>query len=143
MPRFGRPPVKPSSAVRAVLGVATVVLSPSDQGPRIIAAVPADPTLKPIDLAAAEWALARGELSGRGTATLDAADWEFHPLKTPSGVLAVLGVDLALSGGPLPPDRQVLFATLLGQAALTLESRSERIWLRTFPESHPLSNTSR
>jgi two-component system sensor histidine kinase KdpD len=65
--------------------------------------------------------LHRGERSGRGTATLDAAEWAFHPLKAASGVLAVLGIKLDGLGAPLPPDRQVLLATLLRQAALALE----------------------
>ena len=107
--------------VAALLGVAAVVLTKSERGPQVMAAAPADPGLSPLDIAAADWALERGEPAGRGTATLAAADWQFHPLKTSLGVLAVLGISAAQSGPPLAPERRVLFATLLGQAALAHE----------------------
>lgn len=77
--------------------------------------------LSPLDLAAAEWAQARGETAGRGTATLTAADWQFHPLKTSLGVMAVLGISRASGADPLAPEQRVLFATLLGQSALAHE----------------------
>jgi two-component system sensor histidine kinase KdpD len=107
--------------VTTLLGVATALLVRRDQAPHALAAVPADPSFSTTDLAAAQWALQRGERSGRGTATLDAAEWAFHPLRAASGVLAVLGIHQAGSGAPLPPDRQVLLATLLRQAALAFE----------------------
>ncbi len=107
--------------VTTLLGVATAVLVRSDHAPQTLAAAPADPGFSTTDLAAAEWALHRGERSGRGTATLAAAEWAFHPLRAASGVLAVLGLQQAGSGAPLPPDRQVLLATLLRQAALAFE----------------------
>ena len=109
--------------VAALLGVATQVLGPADHGapPRRIAAFPPDPMMSPVDIAAAEWALSSGEPAGRGTSTLAAADWQFHALKTSLGIMAVLGIYAQHSGQPLPPDRRVLFATLLGQAALAHE----------------------
>ena len=107
--------------VSALLDVASAVLIASPQGPRLIAADPAEPHLTPLDIAAAEWALERGEVSGRNTATLAAADWQFHPLKTSLGVLAALGISSERAGPPLMPERRVLFATLLGQAALAHE----------------------
>ncbi len=107
--------------VTALLGVSAVVMSASDRGPRLMAAMPTDPGLSPIDIAAADWALERGEPAGCGTTTLAAADWQFHPLKTSLGVLAVLGISNGQSGQPLSPERRVLFATLLGQAALAHE----------------------
>ena len=107
--------------VAALLGVSAVVMATSERGPKLMAAVPPDPALSPIDIAAADWALERGEPAGPGTATLAAADWQFHPLKTSLGVLAVLGISSGQSGHPLTPERRVLFATLVGQAALAHE----------------------
>ncbi len=107
--------------VTTLLGVATAVCVPSDQGPQTLAAAPTAPSFTMTDRAAAESALHRGERSGRGTATLDAAEWAFYPLKAASGVLAVLGIKLDGLGAPLPPDRQVLLTTLLRQAALAFE----------------------
>ena len=107
--------------VAALLDVGAVIMAASEQGPKLMAAVPSDPALSPLDIAAADWALERGEPAGPGTATLAAADWQFHPLKTSLGVLAVLGISRAQPGQPLAPQRRVLFATLLGQAALAHE----------------------
>ena len=111
--------------VASLLDVATVVLAPSPgPGPgglETVAACPEGAMLSPLDLAAAEWAQARGETAGRATATLTAADWQFHPLKTSLGVMAVLGISRASGTAPLAPDQRVLFATLLGQSALAHE----------------------
>lgn len=107
--------------VAALLGVSVVVMTGSEQGSRLMASVPEQPILSPIDIAAAEWALTKGDPTGRETTTLTAADWQFHPLKTSRGVLAVLGINVAGSGPPIPPDKRTLFATLLGQAALAHE----------------------
>ena len=107
--------------VAALLGVHAVVLAASERGPHLVAAVPPDPALSPLDIAAADWALEHGETAGPGTATLTAADWQFHPLKTSLGVLGVLGVSSDKPGPPLSPERRVLFSTLLGQAALAHE----------------------
>lgn len=107
--------------VAALLGVATLVLGVGEGRVRLISAVPADPQLSPIDQAAAEYALSRGEVTGRESATLNAADWQFHPLKTSLGVLGVLGICSPSGQSPLQPDKRLLFITLLGQAALAHE----------------------
>lgn len=78
-------------------------------------------TLGPVNQAAAEWAMKRGEPAGAGTATLNAADWQFHPLKTALGVLAVIGLSRDDGREPVTADRAVLLSTLLGQAALAHE----------------------
>jgi two-component system sensor histidine kinase KdpD len=87
----------------------------------VIGAHPEAATLGPVDHAAAEWCWTRGEPAGRSTATLNAADWQFHPLKTALGTLAVLGLARADGGDPVSADRSVLLATLIGQAALAHE----------------------
>ena len=74
-----------------------------------------------LDLAAAEWAFDRNEMTGRDTGTLTASDWQFHPLVTSLGVLAVLGVGHSASSNPVAPEKRTLFSTLLGQAALAHE----------------------
>jgi two-component system sensor histidine kinase KdpD len=72
-------------------------------------------------MAAADWAWSRGEPAGSGTGTLNAADWQFHPLKTALGVLAVIGLSRADGQDPVPAERALLLQTLLGQAALAHE----------------------
>lgn len=107
--------------IARLLDVSAVLLAREDG--RIVTRgfSPADPQLGPIDLAAAEWAFDRGEVAGRDSATLNASDWQFHPLETSLGVLGVLGIARAGGGDPLPAQQRVLFATLLGQAALAHE----------------------
>ena len=104
-----------------LLGVQTILLMRGDGGPTIVGAEPPGPNFGPIDQTAADWAFDRNEPAGRDTATLTASDWQFHPLSTSLGVLAVLGISREGSGDPLPAGKRVLFATLLGQAALAHE----------------------
>ncbi len=110
--------------VSRLLDVNTVVLvrdAEVGSAPRILSALPPLERLGPVDVAAADWAFARGEQAGHGTATLTAADWQFHPLKTSLGVLAVLGIARDDGKDPVPSDRAILLTTLVGQGALAHE----------------------
>lgn len=107
--------------VSRLLGVRSVILAEQDGLLRPFVARPADARISPIDQAAAEWAWTSGEPAGRGTSTLVASDWQFHPLKTGLGVLAVLGIASEDGRDPISPDRAALLATLVGQAALAHE----------------------
>ncbi len=104
-----------------VLNVSTVLLSTSGSKLDIISAHPPQISLSPIDVAAAEWAFERGEITGHDSATLTSSDWQFHPLETSLGILGVLGIGRDSGGDPVPADKRVLFTTLLGQAALAHE----------------------
>jgi len=108
--------------VSRLLGVDTIILAGRDGALETIAAVPprTDP-LGPVELAAAEWTLAHGDATGRDTTTLNAADWQFHPLKTSLAIMAVLGLADPRGHDPVPPERMTLLATLIGQAALAYE----------------------
>ena len=103
------------------LGVQTVLLAVRGANLQVIAANPENPLLGAVDMAAADWAQDRGEPAGADTATLTASDWQFHPLATAMGTLAILGVARPERGDPVPGDRRLLFTTLLGQAALAWE----------------------
>lgn len=104
-----------------LLDVRTVLLVPRD-GRLVLAGFhPDEPQLGTIDLTAAEWTLDKAEPAGRDSATLTASDWQFHPLTTSLGVLAVLGLGRAGGDDPVPADKRILFATLAGQAALAQE----------------------
>ena len=109
------------SEVGLLLGCDTLLLAERDGVLTVTAAAPAASPLGPVDQAAAEWCWGRGEPAGRGTATLTAADWQFHPLKTALGTLAVLGLARDDGTDPVPADRTVLLSTLVGQAALAHE----------------------
>ena len=98
-----------------------------DGEPEMLGAEPAGGPLTPLDRAALDWAFSRGEPSGNATATLNGSDWQFHPLKTSLGILAVLGVARNDGGDPVPSDRAVLLANLVAQASLA----HERLHLET------------
>ena len=107
--------------VSRLLGVRCAMLAETDGVLSPIVSRPRDATISPIDQAAAEWAWSSGEPAGRGTGTLLASDWQFHPLKTSLGVLAVLGIARDDDSAPVPADKATLLATLIGQAALAHE----------------------
>lgn len=113
------------SETARLLDVNTVVLGQHDGQIVIAGAYPPRNTLGPIDVAAADWAFSHGEPTGCDTSTLNASDWQYHPLKTSLGILAVLGIARDDGKTPVPSDRAVLLATIIGQAALA----HERIWL--------------
>ena len=107
--------------VGKLIDSSTVLLLRKAQASVIVAGYPDVAQLGPIDLAAADWAFDRSEPAGRDTSTLTASDWQFHPLATSLGVLAVLGVASVERSDPVPANKRVLFTTLLGQAALAHE----------------------
>ena len=105
-----------------LLGLAVIVLD--DRGGQlecIAASTEQVPVFGPVDRAAADWCWSKGEATGAGTGTLVSSDWQFQPLKTSLGVLAVVGLSAPDGGDPVGAGRAVLLATLLGQAALAHE----------------------
>lgn len=107
--------------VARLMQVQTLLMVNRDGILQMADAYPHPIVLDPIDSAAAEWAWRRGELAGNGSATLSSANWQFHPLKTGLGTLAVLGLAREDGRDPVPADRAVLLSTLVGQAALAHE----------------------
>ena len=107
--------------VARLLDVQTVLLVRDGAGLRLAAAYPPENRLGAIDNAAIDWAFDHGEPTGRGTDTLTASEWQFLPLRTSIGTLAVLGVARADAGDPVPPHRKLLLMSLVDQAALAHE----------------------
>ncbi len=107
--------------VARLLDVNAAILADRNGDLMIVASQPPLTEIGAVDRAAADWAWNRGETSGSGTATLNAADWQFHPLKTALGTLAILGIARDDGRDPVPADRAVLLSTLVGQAALAHE----------------------
>lgn len=108
--------------VAQLLGLNVVLLNERSGLLQVVAACPPVPgELGPVNQAAAEWSWSRGEPAGVGTGTLNAADWQFHPLRTALGTLAVVGVSRDDGRDPVAAERAVLLQTLLGQAALAHE----------------------
>ncbi|WP_443971399.1 DUF4118 domain-containing protein [Sphingobium sp. CR28] len=107
--------------VARLLDVHTVLLLPSEDGPVLSAAVPPEDRLDEIELAAAQWAMDNEQPAGRGSSTLTASDWLFHPLRTSRGVLGVLGLARADASEPVRSDQVPLLMSLLDQASIALD----------------------
>jgi len=74
-----------------------------------------------IDEAAVRWALAQGIATGRDTGTLNASDWQFHPLRTSLGTMGALGLARPSQERIIRPDDAVMLASLVDQTALAHE----------------------
>ena len=107
--------------VARLLDVDTVLLTRPAGKIQLDGAWPPENRLGTIENAAIDWAFDRGEPTGRGTDTLTASEWQFQPLKTALGTLAVLGVARGDARAPIPADRALLFMSLVDQAALAHE----------------------
>lgn len=77
--------------------------------------------LEMVDEAAARWALEYGEPTGRDSGTLNASDWQFHPLKTALGTMGALGIARPAQQRVIRPDDATLLASLVDQTALAHE----------------------
>ncbi|HMI41053.1 MAG TPA: DUF4118 domain-containing protein [Sphingomicrobium sp.] len=89
--------------------------------PEVIAAEPADALLTPSDIAAAALVLETGEPAGRRTASVDPAEWQFHPVNSSTTVLAAMGLARDDGAQPVPEEHLPLLNNLLDQVALALE----------------------
>ncbi|MCX9146029.1 sensor histidine kinase [Erythrobacter sp. WG] len=77
--------------------------------------------LDTVDEAAARWTLEQAVPTGRDTGTLNASDWQFHPLKTSLGLMGALGLARREQGRVIRADDATLLASLLDQTALAHE----------------------
>ncbi len=107
--------------VAKLLDVQAILLVEDAGALHTLACFPTDSGLTAVDRAAAGWTWTHAEPTGRGTGTLAASEWRFHPLTTALGTLAVLGIAKADATDPLPPHRASLFMSLVDQAALAHE----------------------
>jgi K+-sensing histidine kinase KdpD/DNA-binding winged helix-turn-helix (wHTH) protein len=87
---------------------------------RLVASAPEGKVLSPTELAAASVALNSVRPAGRG-ATPDLADWQFHPVASVQGIVAVVGLARDDGRQPVEQNRVPLLTNLLDQVALALE----------------------
>lgn len=99
----------------------TVMLLPSRDGPQVRAAYPPENRLEDIEKAAAQWAMDNGQPAGRGSSTLTASDWLFHPLQTTRGILGVIGFAREDANETLRSDQIPLVMSLLDQASIAFD----------------------
>ena len=91
-----------------LLDVQTVLLMPAVDGLAIAAAAPRAPHLEMLDLTAARWAADQNRAAGRGTDTLSASEWLFHPVAAGARVHGVFGIARADAHAPLDADQAPL-----------------------------------
>jgi two-component system, OmpR family, sensor histidine kinase KdpD len=99
----------------------TAFLIPSSGGPRLIAAYPPENRLATIELAAAQWALDKGQPAGQGSDTLTASDWLFQPIRTDSDTIGAIGLARDDGTHPVRSDQLQLLMSLIDQAAIALQ----------------------
>ena len=89
--------------------------------PHMFSGAPASIRLTPGDLAAAALVLDSGEPAGRGVDRAVPTEWQFHPVKSGSAVIAAMGVARDDGAPPIRSDQRLLLDNLLDQVALALE----------------------
>lgn len=98
-----------------------VLLMPGEDGLALRAAWPPEAHLEMLEMAAARWCFEHGRPAGRGSDTLTACEWLFHPVGAESRVLAVFGLARSDARAPIRSDQLPLLLSLLDQAGLALE----------------------
>jgi two-component system sensor histidine kinase KdpD len=89
--------------------------------PSILSSVPSECQLAPSDIAIATVVQETGEPAGHGTGRADPEEWQFHPISTPSGVIAAMGLVRNDGTAPVRQDQFPLLQNLLDQVALALD----------------------
>ncbi|MCX8474193.1 MAG: sensor histidine kinase KdpD [Sphingomonas sp.] len=107
--------------VARLLDVNTVLLLPVAGQLELAAAFPPEDRLEAIEQAASRWAFDHNQPAGRGSDTLTASEWLFHPLAAGGRALGVLGLARPDAGAPLRSDQLPLLLSLLDQASLAFE----------------------
>jgi two-component system sensor histidine kinase KdpD len=86
-----------------------------------VAAYPVSLSLTPSDRAVAALVLASGEATGRGIAPAMAVEWQFYPVRSAEGTIAVMGVARDDGLPAVARDRHSLMQSLLDQVSLAIE----------------------
>ncbi|NBB25169.1 DUF4118 domain-containing protein [Porphyrobacter sp. SLTP] len=106
--------------IGALLGVQAIIVA-DEAGHMVVRGNDSFPRLDLVDEAAARWTLEHGQATGRDTGTLNASDWQFHPLQTALGIMGALGVARPEQGRVIRADDATLLASLIDQTALAHE----------------------
>ncbi|MBO0757076.1 MAG: sensor histidine kinase KdpD [Bradyrhizobiaceae bacterium] len=85
---------------------------------------PPEDVLDTATMTAARWAFMHDEPAGADTATLPTVPWLFLPLKTPRGIVGVVGTAQIGSMPPLDAEGRALLDTLAEQTATALDRAS-------------------
>ncbi|RFB80642.1 sensor histidine kinase [Methylovirgula sp. 4M-Z18] len=103
------------------LGGRIVLLIPKDGELQVSAAWPPTDELSAGEAVAARWAFDKGEAAGWLTGTLPNVRFQFRPLATSRGALAVCGVDPEDHTHPLSAEDERTLTSLLEQTAIAID----------------------
>jgi two-component system sensor histidine kinase KdpD len=98
-----------------------VLLVPKDGELTLSAAWPPVDELDPGETSAARWALEKSEASGWRTGTLPKVRFQFRPLSTPRGIVAVAGIQFKEPDEPLSAQQEGTLTSLLEQTAIAID----------------------
>lgn len=107
-----------TQAAATIKGQSIVLLNKSGEL-SIVAGMPPEDSLGPSDWTAARWSLGHGEKAGWSSETLPNATFQYHPLKTPHGIVGVVGI--RPREAKLSADINRMIEALLGQVSIALE----------------------
>ena len=97
----------------------SIVLMKNNDDLLIVSGMPPEDNLGPADWTAARWALNHAEIAGWNSQTLPNAKFQYHPMKTPHGVMGVVGIRPDRS--ELSSEARRMTDALLGQVSIALE----------------------
>ncbi|MGZ9115317.1 MAG: DUF4118 domain-containing protein [Methylocystis sp.] len=98
-----------------------VLLMPEETGLRLAAAWPPVDQMNAGELAAARWALEKAEPAGWRTDTLPNVRFQFRPLATARGVVAVCGIEPKTPQEPFSAATESTIAALIEQTAIAID----------------------
>lgn len=108
-----------TAEIGAVFECNAVLAGGADAHP--LAVAPASVQLTPADTAVAALVLDSGERAGRGVDRALPTEWQFHPVRSGTAVIAVMGLARDDGAPPVRADQLQLLDNLLDQVALALE----------------------
>ncbi len=110
-----------SFQIASMLKLRVVFLFPTSEHMSVTAGYPPEDIADEADLAAARWAFDHQRAAGRSSDTLPGAKRLFLPIKTATGMLAVVGLDREAPGPLFTADERRLLNALLDQIAVSIE----------------------
>ena len=97
----------------------SIVLLKKDNDLAIVSGLPPEDNLSAGDWTAARWCLSHAEVAGLNSQTLPNAYFQYHPMKSPHGVVGVVGVRPTET--ELSSEQRRMMDALLGQVSIALE----------------------
>jgi two-component system sensor histidine kinase KdpD len=110
-----------SSYLQKAQGGHIVFLVPEDGDVTVAVSWPPDVELSTGELSAARWAHAKREAAGWRTNTLPTMRFQFRPLMTPRGVVAVCGFEPQARNEAIGPEQERALTAILEQTAIAID----------------------